>query len=471
MRALLDSEAEALLAALEQPSARGLRVNTTKLTAEALLPRLPWRLSPLPWCAEGFLLEDETRASAGAHPFHAAGAYYLQDPSAMLPAAALAPTPGEVVCDLAAAPGGKTTQLASAMGGRGVLVANDPDPARARALLSNVERWGAPNVVVTQTDPARLARAWPGGFDRVLLDAPCSGEGMFRKSVEARRQWSEGLVARCAATQAQLLDAAARLLRPGGVLAYSTCTFEVDENEGAIAAFLARNHAFTLESIAPAGADRGLPVMGVEPARSGPAPARLWPHRHPGDGHFVALLRKGPALPSRLREGVGLRPSRRGSSGAGYGRAGAPSTADTRAWHTFAERAFGATPFQQADLLLHGDRLLAAPQELHDVLPAPAGVHLVRVGVLLGRVRGRGLEPAHALAMAAPPGGATAHLSPDDPRVGRYLAGHPFDDAGEDGLVRVSVDGLPLGWGRRSNGTVRSLLPSGLRRPAAHVGG
>jgi NOL1/NOP2/sun family putative RNA methylase len=466
MRALLGPDAEALLAALELPPARGLRVNTLKLPVETLRQRVPWHLVPVSWCDEGFLLTAAEAAEAAAHPLHAAGAYYLQDPSAMLPAAALAAAPGESVCDLAAAPGGKTTQLAASMAGRGVLVANDTDPTRVRALLSNVERWGAPNVVVTQADPARLARAWPGRFDRVLLDAPCSGEGMFRKSVEARRQWSEGLVARCAGTQAQLLDAAARLLKPGGVLAYSTCTFEPDENEGVVAAFLQRNPSFTLERIEPAGADRPLPLPGAKPAEDPPeaAPARLWPHRQAGDGHFVALLRKGPAPPSFRRADGGARDVRPRGPGAGYGRATAPSTATVRAWRSFADRVLGSVPFEEADLLLHGERLLATPPGLRQSVGAADGVHLVRVGVLLGRLRGRVLEPAHALAMAAPPGGASVALAPGGPRVVRFVAGHPFDDAGEDGFVRVCVEGLPLGWGRRSNGTVRSLLPSGLRR-------
>ncbi len=181
MAALLGDEAADLPAALQASPVTGLRVSTLKAGPGALAARLPWPLSRVAWCTEGFAIDDPD-GDAGRHPLHAAGAYSLQGPSAMAPAAVLAPEPGERVCDLAAAPGGKTTQLAARMAGRALLVANDPEPARARALLGNVERWGAPHVVVTQSRPERLARAWPEAFDRVLLDAPCSGEGMFRKS-------------------------------------------------------------------------------------------------------------------------------------------------------------------------------------------------------------------------------------------------------------------------------------------------
>lgn len=451
VRARLGPEADALLSALDAPPAAGLRLNPLKADRAALPARLPWRLEPVPWCPQGYVLTDEPHAlRPGATAFHAAGAFYLQDPSAMLPAAALAPAPGERVCDLAAAPGGKTTHLAALMQGLGVLVANDVDAGRARALLSNVERWGAANVVVTQDRPDRLARALPGWFDRVLLDAPCSGEGMFRKSAEARAQWSPGLVARCATGQASLLDAAARLLRPGGVLAYSTCTFEPEENEAAVMAFLQRHPAFVAEAVR---------LPGVDPLPGDSGAAAVWPHRQAGDGQFVALLRRADTLAGDGRPAPG---GPQPSAGAGYGRAQPAPARLSSSWRAFADATLGRVPFAGARLLLHGDRLLAAPPDL----PPASSVHLLRVGVLLGRWLRAGdrFEPAHALALAAPSGGAMLSLPESDPRLDAYLRGEPVRASGPDGWLRVAAEGMPLGWARRGGGTVRSLLPRGLRR-------
>lgn len=481
MERLLGAESIRLLAALDRPAVQGLRVNRLKLDPAELAARVPWPLTPLPWCPDGFVLEGRAVEGSGRqgerpglHPLHAAGAYYLQDPSAMAPARLLAPRPGELVLDLAAAPGGKTTQLATLMAGSGVLVANDVDGTRVRALLSNVERWGATNVVVTQAAPARLARAWPGRFDRVLLDAPCSGEGMFRKSDEARRQWSEGLVAQCAATQSGLLDAAAELVRPGGWLVYSTCTFESAENEEAVAGLLARRPDFGLVEVS----------LDVGPAARSAAAGvlRLWPHLLSGDGQVAALLQRdasaGSCSTGDHATGSGQRSAgsvHRSSSAArgrstGYARAEPAPAPALRAWRAFAEPALAAEPFGDAALLLLGERLLAVPAPLPERLPAPAGVRLVRAGVELGRIRGGRFTPAHALALAAPAGGRRLELADDDPRLARYLSGEPFPTPEPDGWARVAVAGLPLGWARVSGGSVRSLLPRGLRRatsPAA----
>ncbi len=229
---LLGDALPCFLAALDAPFVRGVRV---RRGAPDIVPG--GVLAPVPWQDGAFYLANDSLA--GAHPLHEAGAYYIQEPSAMTPAAALCASPGERVLDLCAAPGGKSTQLAAMMRGEGVLVCNEPVPSRARVLSRNIERMGVPNAVVTNEYPDKLAERWRGYFDKVLVDAPCSGEGMFRRHPEARAEWRESQAAGCAARQAAILRSAAQMVRPGGMLAYSTCTFNALENEGVVEGFCA----------------------------------------------------------------------------------------------------------------------------------------------------------------------------------------------------------------------------------------
>ncbi len=242
MRRFLGDEFPAFAESLEGEPLAALRLNPAKISAEELAERR-FFLEPLPWCPEeGFLLRAP--AHAGQHPFHVAGCYYLQEPDAMAVVPLLSPQPGDLVLDLCAAPGGKATHIASRLQGQGVLLANDLVPARARTLAANLLRWGARNAAVTAEHPDRLARHFGAAFDRVLVDAPCSGEGMFRKSPEARLAWSPAHVTGCAARQRTILQTAARLVRPGGRLVYSTCTFAPEENEGVVGAFLRQHPEF-----------------------------------------------------------------------------------------------------------------------------------------------------------------------------------------------------------------------------------
>jgi 16S rRNA C967 or C1407 C5-methylase (RsmB/RsmF family) len=321
MAVLLDEEFPAFLAALSRPRHIGLRVNTLKLTTDRFEALSPWPLAPVPWCPQGYLLPYDT--NAGLYPLHDAGLYYIQEPSTMAVGTLLAPQPGERVLDLCAAPGGKSTHIAALLAGQGLLVSNEIDLKRAQVLQHNLDRWGARNIVVLNESPERLAEHWPGAFDRVLVDAPCSGEGMFRKNVEARYHWSEAHVRGCALRQRAILDSAAHLVRPGGILAYATCTFAPEENEGVIARFLQRFPDFVLEEPAwfpgfapghpewstwPSAQRHDDPEeSGTGPSRpleAGPGPSgqpagpdtlartvRLWPHRLEGEGHFIAIMR------------------------------------------------------------------------------------------------------------------------------------------------------------------------------------
>ena len=273
MRALLGEEAGAFFRALEEAPSLALRPHRGMEAAE------PFIEGAVPWAEGGFYLRPGARP--GASVAHWAGAFYLQEASAMLPAAALNARPGERVLDLCAAPGGKSSQIALAMGGEGVLVANEVDAARARVLAANLERLGVTNAVVLNETPARLAARWPEYFDAVLVDAPCSGEGMFRRDPQSREAWTDAAPRGCRKRQGEILEAAAKMVRPGGRLLYSTCTFNGEENEGSVADFLQAHADFAPEEFA-------LPGLGA--SRGGML--RIWPHRARGDGQFAALLRR-----------------------------------------------------------------------------------------------------------------------------------------------------------------------------------
>lgn len=478
MRELLRGEAEELFGALSLPPDLGLRVNTFRGNVASVAGALPWSLTPVPWCGAGFTVSGgearQGELAPGVHPYQDAGVYYLQDPSAMAVAEALAPQPGELVLDLAAAPGGKSTHIAALMSGEGWLVANDVSGVRARALASNLERCGVWNATVTSEEPSRLAAALGAAFDRVLLDAPCSGEGMFRKSVAALSQWSEGEVGRSAALQERLLSAASSLVKPGGYLAYSTCTFAPEENERVIARFV-RATGYELVPLDLPGASRGRPewVAASERVPGLSGTLRFWPHLSQGEGHFVALMRRPPSAAEELRgERGGFGAAARGAAGRrarGGGRRGAADAGLTAqllsAWREFAgELLSSGAPFAPTEL--QGGWLV---QGRGAGFP-PATLPALRHGLQLAEVRrargGVRLVPAHALAMALPAGAARQRLElePGGPLVSAYLAGEEVASKGADGYLRVEVSGFPLGWGRRSGDRVRSLLPRGLRR-------
>jgi NOL1/NOP2/sun family putative RNA methylase len=447
MRALLPEEHAAFFSALAAP-ATGLRVNTLRLEPEDFVRISPFRLEPLGFPPEGFLLGAGERP--GRHPYHAAGLYYLQDPGAMAVGALLDPRPGERVLDLAAAPGGKTTHLAARMRDRGVLLANDVQPVRARELAGNLERCGVRGALVTSEAADRLADRFGAWFDRVLLDAPCSGESMFHKSRAARLEWSPAAVAGCARRQGGLMSEAARLVRPGGLLVYSTCTFAPEENECVVARFLADHPDFEAEAL-PAvpgalAADPGWAPEGMRRPEIARA-LRLWPHRVPGAGHFVAGLRRGG-----------------GGEPTAPGRAASPPVprAALAALEEFLRDAVAGGAVTVDRLALHGEELFQIPE----AAPSLERLRAVRPGWWLGSVRKGRFEPSHTLALGLRAGEArrTLELAADGPEVDRYLRGETLTADGEKGWLLVTVDGFPLGWGKRVGATVKNHYPRGLRR-------
>ena len=308
-RALLGPRYETLYTPPAAEAARGVTVSALRMTPEAFAAGVDFAVEPSPFCRAGFLVRQPD-LRPGRHPWHHAGVFYSQEPSASSAAPLLGAEPGMRVLDLCAAPGGKTSQLAAAMNGAGLLVANEYVPARADVLKNNLERMGVANAVVLNESPERIAEALPAFFDRILVDAPCSGEGMFRKEPEALRQHSAALVVQCAALGSSILDSAAEALAPGGEIVYSTCTFAPEEDEGQVAAFLARHPEFTLADVM----ERAFAPFGSpgEENRTGGLPLdvslvrRIWPCQG-GEGHFMARLVKAgaPADPAaRAAEGA-----------------------------------------------------------------------------------------------------------------------------------------------------------------------
>ncbi|WP_262314672.1 RsmB/NOP family class I SAM-dependent RNA methyltransferase [Lacticaseibacillus parakribbianus] len=431
---LLGASAPAFLATFAQPVQHGFRENPLrpKAALEVTGPAIPWST----WGHYGKV--------AGHGIDHVAGYVYSQEPSAQFVGTTVAPQPGERVLDLCAAPGGKTTHLASFMQNQGVLIANEINTGRARVLASNVERFGLQNAVVTNNDPATLAQALPGYFDRILVDAPCSGEGMFRKDPDAMQYWQPAYPATCAARQKEILTQADAMLRPGGTLVYSTCTFAPEEDEQ-IAAWAVATLGWALEPIAkPAGIADGRP----EWANGDPnlkKTARLWPQRLAGEGHFVAKFRKpegdagrpvGPAQPGRL------------------------SSVDKASWQAF-EQASLTTPLADRLLWPWRDQLYALPLDAPDL----ARLRVIRPGLQLGTFKKNRFEASHSLATALAPQAFRCVVPVSAAEYASYCHGETLARPGLSGKLTVllTLDDKAFAIGKLVNGTIKNAFPKGLR--------
>lgn len=447
MQRLLDDEYSAFAESLNAAPKSGLRVNTLKLSPKQFAEMAPFPLGEsVPWCDAAFNLPERgASVSPGLHPYHTAGLYYLQDPSAMSPAVLLAPQPGEHVLDLAAAPGGKTTQLAALMQGEGLLVANEIKDKRVGHLAQNMERWGAGNVVITNETPERLADHFGGYFDRVLVDAPCSGEGMFRKDMGARVDWSLEMVEGCAVRQRNILRVAARLVRPGGFLLYSTCTFAPEEDEAVVNELISGQGQFDVVALKQfPGFMPGRPDWVDDPSASSTlaGAVRLFPHRLDGEGHFACLLQKkdgtqreGPRELKRVRlskEFWGL-------------------------WQEFAKETL-TVDLTEERLRVAGERLYFVPEETPDF----GRLRVIHQGVWLGTFKKGRFEPAHPLALFLKPGEAknTLDLSPDGRELAAYLRGESLECVAK-GWTLVTVAGFGIGWGKGVQGTLKNHFPRG----------
>lgn len=431
MRGML-TDSGAFLKSLECAPVRGLRVNLLKADIGAI-KALPFRLIPSETLEEGFVLLDDV-CGIGNHPLHMAGLFYMQEPSAMSTIAAADISPGEYVLDMCAAPGGKTTGIAARLGGKGLLIANEIVPSRAKLLCRNVERMGITNCIVTSASPSEFEKCCFSAFDKVIVDAPCSGEGMFRKDPAAILEWSMEHVLACAKRQSNILDSAAMAVRPGGRLIYSTCTFSLEENEGVIEAFMKRRPDFSLISS-----------------------KRLYPHLTRGEGHFVAVLEKGgdPAEKGaiQLDPMQGLRPIRSGAAASFF----AEELSDT----------LGLLAFESKEgyVFLMPERFTS--------LKTPKGtdirIPIFSRGVFAGELMKGRFEPSHTLVMALGEKFKNQiKLKQGSKELNAFLHGDvlPCD---KNGYTAVCVDleyddiVLPIGFGKASGGQLKNKLPKGLR--------
>ena len=438
MQTLLGEEYSDFIKAMEGARSYGLRINPLKQGDTALHLEEIFALRPIPWAAGGFYYDPETRP--GRHPYYEAGLYYIQEPSAMAVGALAAPEPGMRVLDLCAAPGGKTTHLAGYLKGEGLLVANEIHPGRAKILAQSVERAGIINCLVTNEPPDRLAERFPQYFDCIVVDAPCSGEGMFRKEEIAVTEWTPDAPTKCAERQAEILDSAAKMLKPGGKIVYSTCTFAPEEDEGSVQRFLEHYPAFSVRAeLQSFSARRPEWPGGGSPELS--RTCRLFPHKLSGEGHFAAVLQH-----HGIEEAVSEPP-----------RAKALREKEIPEEYRAFERDTLTKTFPH--LLRGGDILWSLPEDMPDA----SGLRVLRQGLQLGTVKKGRFEPSHALALALDAGAVQRVCRLTAEQSIPYLCGQTIPCNGENGWTLVLVDGISLGWGKVSGGVLKNHYPKGLR--------
>lgn len=471
---LHNADFKAFLSSYESESSKSLRINRLKKCGSSVPPpdlMSLFSLEKVEWCENGYYY-DET-SQPGKHPLHEAGAYYIQEASAMAPVCWLDLKKGLRVLDLCAAPGGKSTGIAELIGTEGLLVANEPVLSRTKILSLNIERMGIMNTLVTGEPPEKLSRVFPGFFDRILVDAPCSGEGMFRKNPEAVNEWSPENTALCASRQDLILKEAAKMLVPGGIMVYSTCTFNKEENEGTIRRFLDNEEDFSLidpESIRPLPESFQRTVISTGDGELNFG-VRLYPHKLRGEGHFFAILkRKGGVAPDGREISPGIRQALSGSLIKA-------SSGVRKLFYEFWDsvRRKGDTDPKKTPVfpelldsgLMHvfGDQLYLS----NKLMPGITGLKVLRPGLHLGTLKEKRFEPSHALALFLDPDEIERRVElPDKETALKYLKGESLPPGQLEinkgkGWCLVCFSGMSLGWGKYDGRMIKNHYPKGLR--------
>lgn len=423
MKNLLGNEFDSFLDTYEKERAYGLRINKLKISVEEFLKISPFNLNKIPWTCDGYYYEENIRPAKS--PLYHAGLYYIQEPSAMAPVEFLDVQKGHKVLDLCAAPGGKSIQIASKLDGKGLLVTNDINSNRVKALVKNIEIYGVKNVLVTNDSPERLCNNFEGFFDRILVDAPCSGEGMFRKDESLIKSWEKDDISIYPNMQREILKKASNMLKVGGKLIYSTCTFNMGENENMIKEFLNENGNFKLLDIPKDfGISEGINLKEV---------GRLWPHKLKGEGHFLALLQKtdGKDVNHSLENKDSNPP---------------------QVYRKFEEDNMNIK--LEGNFITINENLYLAPDDLIPIKNLKA----VRTGLLLGQIKKNRFEPSQAFAMALRKEffKRIIDLSKDSNDVIKYLKGETIFVDGENGFNLITVEGYPLGFGKLNNSTLKN---------------
>ncbi|MDO5156342.1 MAG: RsmB/NOP family class I SAM-dependent RNA methyltransferase [Eubacteriales bacterium] len=448
MREMLGADYDKYLASFDKEAYQGLRVNTAKLSVEQFLSMSPYELKQVDWCKNGFYYEKHEKPAK--HPYYFAGLYYIQEPSAMTTASLLPVEKGDVVLDLCAAPGGKSTELAAKLDGTGLLITNDISNSRAKALLKNIEVFGVGNALVTSEPPNVLANRFPAFFDKILIDAPCSGEGMFRKQSNMTKAWENNGVDLFVGLQRSILKEAVTMLKPGGMIIYSTCTFSKEENEQSIEYLLSLDNSLELVELPLIkGFDKGHPEWGLEHNEALTKCRRLWPHCIEGEGHFVAMVQK--------REDNVLNANV------------APYVFSKEKLSKEAEEFITSLryPFDLKRMDVQKERVYYIPEQM----PFVKGLRILRCGLYMGDMKKNRFEPSQSLAMFL----KKEHfpnvldLSVEDDRVIKYLKGETIsltseeEDVLKDGICLICVDGFSLGFGKLNRGTMKNKYLPGWR--------
>lgn len=511
MRALLGDEYEKYAECLDKPMLHGIRINTMKISVSDFLEINPFHLKAVPWCENGFYY-DEKLDKPSKHPYYYAGLYYIQEPSAMTPANVLPVCKHDKVLDLCAAPGGKSTELGAELHGTGLLVSNDISASRAKALLKNIELFGIGNALVISEAPHKLKERFFEYFDKILIDAPCSGEGMFRKSASMITAWSDDKNESFAKLQREITGYAVDMLKPGGKLVYSTCTFSPMENEQSVEYMLSLDERLSLcEFDRWEEFDGGHPEWGTTKNDDLKKCVRLWPHRLAGEGHFVCLVKKGNEADRQVdneRAGStivhngmssdrsvdggmsdsgmnddkmmdnGMVDDGRSDDGRSDDKIADDEMSDNGSMAAYTKGSYKIRAsrlpdeitefFQGFHCAFDFSRMEVSQDKLYyipECFPEVKGLRILRCGLYVGEIKKKRFEPSQAFAMSLSGDDYenTVNLSCDDIRITKYLKGETIEAEGKNGWALVLVDGYPLGWGKLGNGVLKNKYLPGWR--------